>query len=156
MDRVNYVMVQITFAPCTFPNELLEQVLLNEADKYIKSNKMAKAGVIHFDNAPTELDYRWSACSNRKSPVNNELGGWDDNVEQVFYRILTNKRSALEFIKFNLNAGAKKARIITEDQCGVVEGIPNGVPFPTDERVQQFLWNQNEDTNKRVQLHALA
>lgn len=156
MERVNYVMVQLTFAPCTFPNEELEDILLKEADKYIKSNQMPTVGVIYFSTAPKNLDYRLSACSNRKTPVKDSngkyisLGGWDADQEQVFYRILTNKNAAVEFMKFNLAHGAKKARIITKEQRGVVAGVPLDLPFPSEERVQQYLWNQYESLNQWV------
>lgn len=149
----DYVMVQLTFEPNTFPNLELEDKILSEADKYIKSRKLTMAGVVHFDTTPQNLDYRLSAFSNRKKPVKNsnntytELNGWHSTDEQVFYRIFVDKRSALEFMKFNLECGAKKVRIINKMDCGVVQGVPASIPFPTIDRVRQFLWNQDENIN---------
>lgn len=142
-------MLQIGFAPNSFPNAKLEEILLNEADKYIKAGKLTKAGAANFGDAPSDLDYRLSAFSNRIPPSRTAagdyiLGGWDPDQPQVLYRIFVDRDTAQDFINFNLQHGALYARFITEADRGVHPDVPHSVPFPPYNQIKQYLWTSNE------------
>jgi hypothetical protein len=128
----SYIAVQTVYAPGTFPNAQLENVLLSKIDPYIKEGKCTVAD--SWGEPPTPgADYRWSARSNRPH--------WDDVTNQIFYRIFFDQKAADNFIRLNLFYGAKEARIVTESDIG--RTLPDSMTFPDDEFVSKFIWQSN-------------
>lgn len=151
----SYFMVQIVYPPQTMPNAELEEISAAEADKYIKAGKMTKRGVMDHIRVDSDLysvpptdDYRKPICNNRIALTFNEDGtaatwGFNPTENQVFYRILMDAESAESFREFCLQYGALAARIITEADRGVVDGVPSTLfDFPEDAHVQQYLWTE--------------
>ena len=128
----NYIVVQTVYAPETFPNEKLENVLLKKIEPYIKSGRCTIADSWGFKPVPG-VDYRYSAFSNRPF--------WTNNTEQIFYRIFFDSDAADNFINLSLLYGAKQARIVSESDIG--KTLPNTLKFPSDEYVRKFIWHAN-------------
>ncbi len=124
----NYIVVQLVYAPETFPNEKLEKVLLTKIEPYIKSGRCTIADSWGH-TPPPNVDYRYSALSNRPY--------WTKDTEQVFYRIFFDSAAANNFIELNKLYGALQARVITEDDIG--KTVPATLKFPSNAHVRKFV-----------------
>lgn len=147
-------MVQSTLPyidPTSSAVRALTTILLEEADKYIKARKMPKFGA--WSNPDDELyihneDYRLALCTNKQINTKDADGNlvfqyFKEDKDIVAYRILMDQQSANEWIDFCTELGFHTVRIITEEDRGVVEGVPATLrDFPTDERVAEFLWTE--------------
>lgn len=125
----SYTVVQLTYAPNTFPNDKLEKVLLSKIEPFIKSGQCTMADSWGHEPIPG-VDYRYSALSNRPH--------WTDTTDQIFYRIFFNEDAANKFIQLNKLYGAKKACIVTEDDIG--KSVPASLKFPDEAHVRKFIW----------------
>ena len=148
----SYFMVQYALPyvdPTSNTFKSLSDLILSEADKFIKARKMTKYGVWprEYSHLPAD-DYRMAP---RCSKMDNEIDAngniiykyFDPGKDMVFYRILMDQQSANEWMDIVTNLGFHTVRIITEADRGVLEGVPaNLSDFPTDETVAQFLWSE--------------
>lgn len=145
---VQYALPYVDPKSSTFKS--LSNLILDEADKFIKARKMTKYGVWprgELGYLPAE-DYRLAPCC---SKLENELDAngnivykhFEPGKDMVFYRILMDQQSANEWMDIVTNLGFHTVRIITEADRGVLEGVPATLrDFPTDETVAQFLWSE--------------
>lgn len=129
---MDYIVVHILYPANTFPNQLLESILLKKIDPYIREGKCTMADSWGY-REKLETDYRYSAWSNREQ--------WHLGVDQNFFRIFFDKDAANDFIDLNYKCGAKLARVITEDDVG--KTISPTVKFPSYEHVCKFVWKNN-------------
>lgn len=147
----SYFMLQIVYPPQAMPNPELEEITAQEADKYIKAGKMTKASVLDYlrVQSPTfvpHADYRRAAICTRVPLTFNEDGtgktfGFDPEKNQVFYRIVLDQETADEFGAFCYQHGAIGVRVITEEDRGVLDGVPETLfDFPDDTVVAQHMW----------------
>jgi hypothetical protein len=129
----NYTVVQITYAPNTFPNTKLEKVLLKKIEPFIKSGQCTVADSWGHDPIPG-VDYRYSALSNRPH--------WDTSTDQIFYRIFFDESAAIKFVQLNKLYGAKDSKVVTEDDIG--KSVPASMQFPDEAHVRKFIWNGSD------------
>lgn len=147
-------MVQYTL-PYIDPNSSafkdLSTLILGEADKYIKARKMTKFGAWASVNDEMYLpwgDYRGAALLSKQPNIKDADGNivfryFEEGKDMVFYRILMDQQAANDWMNFVTELGFHTVRIVTEEDRGVVEGVPaNLKDFPSDETVAQFLWTE--------------
>jgi hypothetical protein len=138
----NYFMVQVVWAPGVLPtNTYLHSAILEKMDQFIKSGKSPMCGSwsshADLETIGIPVDYRMPG-SGSSTMLSRETFSLDAPLAGL--RIFLDQSSAEEFMEFVLFHGALVARIITEDQVGVVDGVPNTVTFPEESRVAQCIW----------------
>jgi hypothetical protein len=137
----NYTMVQITWAPGSFPGTPgLREAVLGKVDTYIKAGKAPMAGawstVEDFERKNFPVDYRSSGSLNTRMLQD---GSFDQSKEQTAYRIFVDAEAAQEFIAFVLDHGAVGSQVVTEDDIATGK-LDAGVLFPSEQRVAELIW----------------